>query len=61
MEFQYAIGVDVSKGWLNFCVQDQRFEILFEGECDNTPADIEQFPLGRRFRRHFLLPKSGYF
>ena len=50
MEIQYAIGVDVSKEYLNFCVRDAELNILEEGQCDNAPAIIEQY-LGDLFAK----------
>lgn len=43
MIFKLVLGVDISKKWFNFCLMNQQFEILEEGEVDNTPDEIFKF------------------
>jgi transposase len=43
MEFKFILGVDISKQWFNFCLMTAQFEILWEGEIENTPEPIFRF------------------
>lgn len=40
MLFKFIVGIDVSKNWFNYCVMNSNFEILNEGELDNTPDGV---------------------
>lgn len=43
MEFQFVIGVDVSKEWFDVCVINKKLEKLYEVQVDNQTAAIEEF------------------
>ncbi len=43
MFFKLVLGVDMSKKCFNFCLMNKRFEILEEGEIENTPEAIFEF------------------
>lgn len=43
MEFSMVLGADQSKDWFNYCLMNDRFEILQEGKVDNYPAAIFEF------------------
>jgi len=43
MEFQLILGVDMSKEWFHYCLMNDQFEILLEGQVDNTPEKIFLF------------------
>jgi transposase len=43
MKFSLIMGVDMSKNWFHYCVKNQRFEILLEGEIVNQPKAIKKF------------------
>ena len=40
MEFKYIMGVDMSKQWFHFCVQDRHFQIIWEEQVNNCPDAI---------------------
>ena len=43
MNFNFILGVDMSKEWFNFCLMNTQFNILWEGEIDNNPDSIFRF------------------
>lgn len=43
MEFKFILGIDISKGWFNYCLMSTTFEIIEEGKTDNHPDAIFQF------------------
>lgn len=43
MEFQFIVGVDMSKEWFDFCLLDRRFNSLSQGRVENTKQAILQF------------------
>lgn len=43
MKFSLIMGVDMSKNWFHYCVKNQDFEILLEGEVKNNPKSILEF------------------
>jgi len=43
MEFKFVLGVDISKGWFNYCLMSEDFEIVKEGEVENRPDAISLF------------------
>jgi len=43
MEFNYILGVDMSKEWFDYCLMDRTFTILFEDRVDNNPKTISEF------------------
>jgi len=51
MEFKFILGVDMSKDWFNYCLMNQSFEIIYEGENDNHPDAIFQF-IGRLMKQN---------
>lgn len=53
MEFQYILGVDISKQWFHFCLSDHQMNIIWEDQVTNHPDHIFEFisQLGRRLKR----------
>jgi len=43
MEFKLTLGVDISKEWFHYCLMNDCFEILTEGQVENTPDKIFLF------------------
>jgi len=43
MQFKFTLGVDMSKSWFNYCLMNPQFDILIEGQIDNTPQAISSF------------------
>lgn len=43
MEFKFILGVDMSKEWFHFCLQDRNFTILWEDQVANQPDTIFDF------------------
>ena len=40
MGFTYILGVDMSRDWFHYCVMDDRFNIVLEGQVVNRPDHI---------------------
>lgn len=43
MEFQWILGVDMSKEWFDFCLMNPQFDIIWEGQVDNRPEAISKW------------------
>lgn len=43
MNYQFILGVDVSKAWLNFCLRSKDLKVIQEWEIDNNPEAILLF------------------
>lgn len=43
MAFKYVLGVDMSKNWFNFCLMSANYDILWEGEIENSDDWIFRF------------------
>lgn len=43
MHFNFTIGIDISKDWFNFCLKNNQYDILWEGQIDNNPDAIFRF------------------
>jgi len=43
MEFKFILGVDMSKEWFHFCLQDRNFSIRWEDQVTNEPDAIFDF------------------
>lgn len=54
MKLKFILGVDMSKDWFNFCLMNAQFEIIWEGQIDNTPDTIFRF-LSKLSKRKELL------
>lgn len=43
MEFQWTLGIDMSKDWFNFCVMDQQLKVVWEDQVNNEAPAIERW------------------
>lgn len=43
MHFNFTIGIDMSKEWFNFCLINNQYAILWEGQIDNNTEAIFRF------------------
>lgn len=43
MDFKFKLGSDISKLWFDYCLIDEKLEIIVKGNVSNSPEAIQEF------------------
>lgn len=43
MHFKFKLGADISKGWIDFCMLNENFEVVIKARIDNNCESIQLF------------------